>query len=82
MNIRKMSDEELVGEKKRLLEELEEVEQKKKDADVKVREDYNSSDLSLSEESAGKRDEARVESRRLINQKKIVLNELSKRRLN
>lgn len=79
MNIRKMTDEELVGEKKRLLEEVESVKQEKKDAEVKIHEDYNFSDPSLSKKWADKRDEAVVELRRLNNQIKIVSNELSKR---
>ena len=82
MNIRKMTDEELIGQKKILLEDLEAVEQKKKDADVKIHENYNFSDLSVSGEWADKRDEAIKEARRLINQIRIVSNELSKRRLN
>ena len=79
MNIRKMTDEELVGQKKNLLEELEAVKQKKKDAEVKIHENYNFSDPSVSGEWADKRDEAVVEARRLINQIRIVSNELSKR---
>ena len=79
MNIRKMTDEELVGQKKILLEDLEAVKQKKKDAEVKIHENYNFSDPSVSGEWADKRDEAVVEARRLINQIRIVSNELSKR---
>lgn len=82
MDIRKMTDQELVGQKKILLEELEAVKQKKKDAEVKIHENYNFSDPSVSKKWADKRDEAVVESRRLNNQIKILLNELSKRRLN
>lgn len=74
-----MTDEELVGQKKILLEELEAVKQKKKDAEVKIYENYNFSDPSVSGEWADKRDEAVVEARRLINQIRIVSNELSKR---
>lgn len=79
MDIRKMTDQELVGHKKILLEELEAVKQKKKDAEVKIHENYNFSDPSVSGEWAEKRDEAVVEARRLINQIRIVSNELSRR---
>ncbi|MSH15508.1 hypothetical protein GKF24_24555 [Escherichia coli] len=79
INIRKMTDQELVGQKKILLEELEAVKQKKKDAEVKIHENYNFSDPSVSGEWAEKRDEAVVEARRLINQIRIVSNELSRR---
>lgn len=79
ITIRKMTDQELVGQKKILLEELEAVKQKKKDAEVKIHENYNFSDPSVSREWAEKRDEAVVEARRLINQIRIVSNELSRR---
>ena len=82
MNVRNMTNEELIVEKKFLSEELESVIRKKKDAEVKIRENYNFSDLSVSKNWADKRDEAVVEARRLNNQIKIVLDELSKRRLN
>lgn len=82
MKPNKMTNAELIREKNSLLEELGLVVKKKKDADIKVRENYSSLDLSVSKKWADKRDEAVVEARRLNTQLRIVLNELSNRRLN
>lgn len=82
VKLNKMTDAELIREKNRLFEESESVVKRKKDADIKVRENYSFSDLSVSKKWADKRDEAVVEARRLNTQLRIVLNELSNRRLN